>query len=90
MEADNLDDIAPRFIDKYISTHVPSSEENHGLRKKVMALQTHKHTHTCERLTKEGTSCRFDFPQPVSPTTVMKYLPVQNVILLKETKEMNL
>ena len=36
----------PGFIDKYITTKIPTEDEDDELRTLVMRLQRHKHTHT--------------------------------------------
>lgn len=62
---------APKFIDKYISTEIPT--EYKLMCKRVSALQRHNHTKTCRKYCpKNKQSCRFGFPQPLSAQTVMK------------------
>ena len=39
----------PGFIDKYITTKIPSEAEDAVLRTLVMRLQRPKHTHTSEK-----------------------------------------
>ena len=50
------------FIDKYITTEIPSEGEDDELCTLVMRLQRHKHTH----------KCRFDYPKQPSPETRLK------------------
>ena len=67
---------APFFIDQYITTHVPSLEEDQDLRQKVTSYQTHRHTQTCRKYGANGQhKCRFDFPQLVTDKTTMKNYP---------------
>ena len=60
----------PGFIDKYITTKIPSEGEDNELRTLVMRLQRHKHTHTCQKNGRRG--CRFDYPKQPSPETRLK------------------
>ena len=60
----------PGFIDKYITTKIPSEGEDAELRILVMRLQRHKHTHTCQKNGRHG--CRFDYPKRPSPETRLK------------------
>ena len=59
---------APDFIDKYICTTIPH-ENQKTLRNLVSKLQTHRHTHTCQ---KNGNTCRFHFPRPPCDKTRLK------------------
>ena len=43
----------PGFIDKYITTKIPSEGEDE-LRTLVMRLQRHKHTHACQKMADMG------------------------------------
>ena len=60
------------FIDKYISCALPDSEPE--LRDLVESLQIHRHSHTCRR--KKG--CRFNYPKPPSPYTMISNEPQEN------------
>ena len=60
------------FIDKYISCALPDSEPE--LRDLVESLQIHRHSHTCRR--KKG--CRFNYPKPPSPYTLISNEPQEN------------
>ena len=60
----------PGFIDKYITTKIPSEGEDDELHTLVMRLQRHKHTHTCQKNGRRG--CRFDYPKQSSPETRLK------------------
>lgn len=53
------------FIDKYISCAIPS--EDGPLKELVLLLQQHKHSSYCKR----NNRCRFSFPQPPSPRTLI-------------------
>ena len=53
------------FIDKHVSCSVPDDSES--LARLVTELQTHSHTRSCKR----NSSCRFGFPRPPSPRTVI-------------------
>ena len=52
------------FIDQYITCVKP---EDGKLRELVLLLQEHKHSSYCKR----GKTCRFHFPQPPSPITLI-------------------
>ena len=52
------------FTDKYITCAKPDDGK---LRELVLMLQEHKHSTYCKR----GKACRFHFPQPPSPVTVI-------------------
>ena len=60
---------AAKFIDNFISAGLP--EPSDPLYPIVSSLQVHNHTFTCRR-TKTSTSCRFDFPRPITPTTTVR------------------
>ena len=60
----------PGFIDKYITTKIPTEGEDNELHTLVMRLQRHKHTHTCQKNGRHG--CRFDYPKQPSPETRLK------------------
>ena len=60
----------PGFIDKYITSEIPSEGEDDELCTLVMRLQRHKHTHTCQKNGRRG--CRFDYPKQPSPETCLK------------------
>jgi len=57
-----------QFVDKYVSCSLPDEETQNDLHKLVTELNTHKHTKTCK---KHGSECRFGFPRPPSPTTLI-------------------
>ena len=52
------------FIDQFITCQYV--EEN-----PFMAVQRHKHTHTCNKGEKNKIKCRFDYPIPVMPKTMI-------------------
>ena len=60
------------FIDKYISCSLPDNDEE--LRDLVEGLQIHCHSPTCRR---KG-SCRFNYPKPPSPHTIISDEPQEN------------
>ena len=53
------------FIDQYISCKLPA--EDGKLRELVLLLQQHKHSSYCKR----NKTCRFSFPKPPSPKTLI-------------------
>ena len=53
------------FIDQYISCSIPVEEG--PLRDLVLLLQKHRHSSNC----KQGKACRFHFPLPHSPSTLI-------------------
>ena len=57
----------PCFIDKYITTKIPTEGEDDELR---MRLQRHKPTHTCQKNSRRGS--RFDYPKQPSPEIRLK------------------
>ena len=60
------------FIDKYISCKLPA--EDGKLRELVLLLQQHKHSSYCKR----NKTCRFDFPKPPSPKTLITKFDPEN------------
>ena len=79
-DAPNLDtaagrQIAPQYIDKYISVNIPPSSKDEELCSLVLRVQQHRHTATCTKVTprrRNVADCRFDFPQPLSEETRLK------------------
>ena len=68
---DPIEDVIA-YIDKYISTYLPSHEEDPELHELVSTLQTHGHIESyCGYSLKNGTPCRFGFPKILSPSTKM-------------------
>ena len=61
-----------KFINKYVSCALPSTDE--ALRDLVENLQIHRHSQTCRR---KG-SCRFNYPKPPSPLTIISDEPTEN------------
>ena len=57
-----------QFIDKYISCEKPTEKEDPELHEIVSHVQSHskKHFKSCK---KKGTTCRFNFPRPISKRT---------------------
>ena len=60
------------FIDKHVSCSLPETDEE--LRTLVESLQIHHHSQTCRR---KG-SCRFNYPKPPSPSTIISHEPQDN------------
>ena len=75
---------APDFIDEYVTTKLPTVEEDDLLHRCVSTLQVHEHKDTCTRLKKGKEICRFDFPQPASQHTYIKkvwtFLKAKNAV----------
>ena len=62
------------FIDQYISCKLPA--EDGKLRELVLLMQQHKHSSYCKR----NKTCRFSFPKPPSPKTlIIKFDPETDV-----------
>ena len=61
---DHNDEICD-FIDQYISCNIPKEERT--LKELVLLLQQHKHSSYCKR----QNTCRFSFPKPPSPKTLI-------------------
>ena len=60
------------FIDKYVSCSLPNTDEElHNL---VESLQVHHHSQSCRR----KTGCRFNYPKPPSPSTLITHEPQDN------------
>ena len=57
-------DVVCDFIDQYISCEVPADGKLNDL---VLLLQNHKHSSYCRR----NKACRFSFPKPPSPKTLI-------------------
>ena len=62
------DEYVVQFIDKYISCEKPTEKEDPELHEIVSHVQSHskKHSKSCK---KKGTTCRFNFPRPISKRT---------------------
>ena len=61
------------FIDKYVSCKLP---EDGKLKELVLLLQNHRHSSYCRR----NKSCRFSFPKPPSPKTLISKVDLQRDI----------
>ena len=59
------DQVVCDFIDQYVTCKIPSDDEE--LNDMVLLLQQHSHSSYCR---KQG-SCRFNFPKPPSPHTLI-------------------
>ena len=55
-----------KFVDKYLTCSVNDAETAH-----LVELQTHKHSRTCRK--KGKAICRFGFPLPPLPRTMLLY-----------------
>ena len=60
------------FIDRYVSCSLPESDEE--LQNLVESLQVHHHSQSCRRTT----GCRFKYPKPPSPSTLISHQPEEN------------
>ena len=60
------------FIDQYVSCALPAEEGK--LRELVCLLQQHKHSSYCKR----NKTCRFSFPKPPSPKTLITKFDPEN------------
>ena len=60
------------FIDKYVSCSLPDTDEE--LQNLVESLQVHRHSQSRRR--KAG--CRFNYPKPPSPSTLISHEPQEN------------
>ena len=66
------DEDVKSFIDNYVTCSLPDCDEE--LRNLVESLQVHCHSQSCRR--KAG--CRFHYPKPPSPSTVISRQPQEN------------
>ena len=66
------DEDVKSFIDNYVMCSLPDCDEE--LRNLVESLQVHRHSQSCRR--KAG--CRFHYPKPPSPSTVISCQPQEN------------
>ena len=63
------------FIDRYITCSI--SENDDTLKDLVQSLQIHNHPPICRRKGK----CRFNYPKPPSPQTIVSGEPIENIQL---------
>lgn len=61
-----------KFIDKHVTCVLPTCEEDTTLHTLVSELQRHTHSASCR---KSGKKCRFNYPHPVAPMTVVADVP---------------
>ena len=61
------------FVDQHISVRIPSESEDEDMHDLVTQLQMHSHSQTCRK--KKNASCRFFFPKPPSPKTLLAHPP---------------
>ena len=71
------------FIDKYVTTHYPTLEEDPEVHK-LIKLQLHSHTKTCQKGGKD--ICRFGFPKPLSEVTKILFREIKKMMQKKSTK----
>ena len=69
---DDNEDILRNFIDRYVTCILPTPEEDEQMNKLVSELQRHTHSASCR---KSGKKCRFNYPRPVAPLTVVASPP---------------
>ena len=79
LNVDSNDNVC-NFIDKYISCSVPCDEE---LAQLVSEVQKHRHSATCRRHGK----CRFHYPRPPSPETVIGHQSNSATYLEEQAEE---
>ncbi len=60
------------FIDTHVSCALPSEEQDDQLHTLLSQLQRHSHSATCR---KSGKRCRFNYPHPIAPCTVVADCP---------------
>ena len=71
---DNDDTTVINFIDKYITAALPEDNyRNEHVRGLVSKLQRHTHSEYCRR----GKHCRFSFPKPPTPATIITRKPAE-------------
>ena len=63
------------FINKYISCTIPDRDEDVELYDLVVSRQIHHHTRTCKK--NKNKSCRFGYPRPPSPETLIARPPTE-------------
>jgi hypothetical protein len=57
-----------KFISMYVSAELPSQDKQKDLYDLVNQVQRHTHSASCR---KSGKSCRFNFPKPITPKTIV-------------------
>lgn len=55
-----------KYIDRYICCTMPDDSDPFS---NLVKLQVHRHSHTCKR--KKQKSCRFGYPKPIFPKTIL-------------------
>ena len=73
------------FIDKFITCHKPNSSSE---MENLVNLEMHRHAKTCKRTGNNIHVCRFNFPSPPMPRTVILKLLEERHHDEKETKLM--
>ncbi|XP_063689165.1 uncharacterized protein LOC134822183 [Bolinopsis microptera] len=68
------------FIDKYVTTHYPTLEEDPEVHK-LIKLQLHSHTKTCQKGGKD--ICRFGFPKTLSEVTKIVFKEIKKMMTKK-------
>lgn len=86
-DAPKLNDEMIRFVDKHISCSLPDESEDKDLLELVTSLQSHRLSQPCK---KKSTSCRFFFPRPISPKTLIARPPDSDTDQVKLTSMKNI
>ena len=73
----NSEEEIVQFVDKYLTCSANDEETAH-----LVELQTHKHSRTCRK--KGKAICRFGFPLPPLPLTMLLYLLEEEVDQFKK------
>ena len=72
------------FINKYISCAIPDPDDDKELYDLVLSRQVYHHTRTCKKNKRK--SCRFGYPRPPSPETLVSRPPTdENAASIKES-----
>ena len=74
----DTDEECKAFINKYISCAIPDPDEDKKLYDLVLSRQVHHHTRTCKKNKRK--SCRFGYPRPPSPETVISRPPTDETV----------
>ena len=75
-EKNSEEEIVP-FVDQYLTCCAAPEDTAH-----LVELQTHKHSRTCRK--KDRAICRFDFPSPPLPKTMLLYPLEEEVEMFKK------
>ena len=77
----NSEEEIVQFVDQYLTCSADNKETAN-----LVNLQSHKHSRTCRK--KRKPVCRFGFPLPSLPRTMLLYLLAEDVETYKRTKEL--